>query len=145
MKKTLMLIFLCACAMAGTAQPREIALKFVESFLNEKVSTDVIVATLLNVTTTDKDKIMLIKWHLEEARKELRSKKVKLENVRIVSYGEIPEHERSIVTDQDQKEIGNIYFVYYTDKEFIPLLIRSDKVLAFATLDKGGRKYLMEY
>jgi len=129
--------------MTCTSQPNETASKFVEGLLNEKLTTDEIVAAFLNVNTVDKLKISQIKTHLGEARKELKSKHVSIKNVKIVSYSEIPERERNIVIDQE--DIGKIYFAYYTDKEFIPLLIQNNKVLAFATMDKGGKKYFMEY
>jgi len=137
------MLFVPSC-LGQSKQNQEMIIKdFAISLTNDSVSSDEIIEKFLVTKNRDKTKLDFIKTHLQYAREELKKNNFKADKFIIIRYSYVREEERKITISNDQ--IKDVYLVYYTDEESIPILFENNKIKAFATLDKSGKKFFMEY
>lgn len=148
MKKFSAIVLVCTASLAScVAQSKRNQEMIIEDFVNSladsSITNDEIREKFLIVKKMDQADLDFINLHLSYAREELAKNKIGGDKIKIVPYGDLKEDEKLIIVSKER--IRNVYLVYYNNTSMIPILLENNRITAFATLDKGGRKYFMEY
>lgn len=117
--------------------------QFFKYMLNDQISEERIITELFSINKLDKDKVNFVTDHLKMVRQSLINMNTQMTDLKVIPFSKAPEESKRVVISDDDK--ANSYFVYHKEEPPIPILIKNNKIASFSIMDKGTRRYFVEY
>lgn len=117
-----------------------IANNFLHSLLNDQLTSQSIVDKFVAYNPKSKDFLL---QHTNLIRNELKKQGIEPNGLSVVSFSEAGGKLDDIQVSSGETKY--IFAVLNNDKVLFPVMVQNNKVVAFSTMNKGGRKFFITY